>query len=108
VDLSFIAAGRATTRFRVHCDEWSSLPPSIIWLDEHGNLTKTIASAPGGQFQQAHSGTGRPFVCMAGVREYHTHSSHSGDLWDNYRNRSGYDLGGIITQVWRAWLTAKP
>jgi hypothetical protein len=107
LDMSFSAPGRAATRLRVQCDDWNSLPPSIVWLDEQGNLAKTIAPAPGNQFQQAHSVTGRPFVCMAGVREYHTHSSHTGDLWDNYKNRSGYDLGDIITQVWRAWQTAK-
>lgn len=108
LDLSFSAPGRETTRLRVHCDDWNSLPPSIVWLDKEGNLAKTIAAAPGGQFQQAHSVTGRPFVCMAGVREYHTHSSHIADVWDSYKSRSGYDLGGIITQVWRAWQTAQP
>jgi hypothetical protein len=30
------------------------------------------------------------------------------DVWDNYKSRAGYDLGGVITQVWRAWQTAKP
>jgi hypothetical protein len=108
LDLSFTAPGRATTRLRLHGDDWNSLPPSIVWLDEQGNLATTIAAAPGGQFQQAHSVTGRPFVCMAGVREYHTHSSHVADVWDNYKSRAGYDLGGVITQVWRAWQTAKP
>jgi hypothetical protein len=45
---------------------------------------------------------------MAGVREYHTHSSHVSDAWENYKTKSGYDLGGVITQVWRAWQQALP
>jgi hypothetical protein len=45
---------------------------------------------------------------MAGVREYHMHPSHVGDVWDNYKSRPGYDLGGVITLVWRAWQQAKP
>jgi len=45
---------------------------------------------------------------MAGVREYHTHPSHTGDVWENYKDRSGYDLGGLLTQVWRVWQQATP
>lgn len=26
-----------------------------------------------------------PFLCLAGVREYHEHPAHSGDLWELYR-----------------------
>jgi hypothetical protein len=45
---------------------------------------------------------------MAGAREYHTHSSHVNDLWDNYKHRGGYDLGGILHQLWSAWLKTTP
>jgi hypothetical protein len=27
-----------------------------------------------------------PFLCLAGVREYHDHPAHSGDSWDLYRD----------------------
>ncbi len=27
-----------------------------------------------------------PFLCMAGVREYHDHPAHSGDLWELHRS----------------------
>jgi hypothetical protein len=26
-----------------------------------------------------------PFLCLAGVREYHDHPAHSGDRWDLHR-----------------------
>lgn len=106
--ISFAAHGREPARIDVHCDNWNSIPPSVVFVDETGGFVRKISEAPGGQFQQAHPSTGRPFVCMAGVREYHTHPNHLGDLWENYKERPGYDLGGIVTQVWRAWQKAKP
>jgi hypothetical protein len=33
---------------------------------------------------QAYPG-GLPFLCIAGVREYHDHPAHSGDLWEIHR-----------------------
>lgn len=108
IDMIFTAEGRQTARFRAHFDDWNSTPPSIVWLDAQGNLAAAIPQAPGGQFQQSHPNGGRPFVCMPGIREYHAHPNHLNDRWDNYKERSGYDLGGIITQVWRAWQAAKP
>jgi hypothetical protein len=41
---------------------------------------------------------------MRGSREYHTHESHISDIWDNYRGMPEFSLGGIITQLWNAWL----
>ena len=37
---------------------------------------------------QAHGPEGVPFLCIAGVREYHEHPAHSGDHWELHR-RSG-------------------
>lgn len=109
LEIGFVAADRQTVRIRARCDGWNGMPPSIEWLDAAGNMLASIPQAPGGQLNNsAHPLTGRPFVCMAGVREYHTHSSHTGDLWESYKDRAGYDLGGIITQVWRAWQQARP
>lgn len=34
---------------------------------------------------QAHSPEDVPFLCLAGVREYHEHPAHSGDLWELHR-----------------------
>lgn len=35
---------------------------------------------------QAASASEVPFLCIAGVREYHDHPAHSGDGWDLHRN----------------------
>lgn len=41
-----------------------------------------------GQIQplmQAHAPDDIPFLCLAGVREYHDHPAHSGDAWELHR-----------------------
>jgi hypothetical protein len=109
LEIDFTADARQAVRIRLKCDGWNSTPPSVEWFDTAGNVLPSLPQGPGGQLNNgAHPQTGRPFVCMAGVREYHTHPSHTGDLWDGYKNRPGYDLGGIVTQIWRAWSEAKP
>jgi hypothetical protein len=43
--------------------------------------------------------TPKPFMCMPGIREYHTHHSHVGDSWENHKSHSDYSVIGIVTQV---------
>jgi hypothetical protein len=89
------------------CPEWNELPPSIALLDRDGKYLSAIARDPGGVFNPGpHPMTGRPFICMRGALEYHTHPSHLNDPWGQLRGKSSYDLGGIVTQVWRAWRKA--
>lgn len=104
LEVQFDAAGRTAMRVRLLCDQWNELPPSIVLLDGTGQLLGSPPATPRGQFNpSAHPTTGRPFVCMVGSREYHTHPSHTGDRWANYRDHPSYTLGGIVTQLWRAW-----
>jgi hypothetical protein len=104
LDIIFNHSSAKPLRLRLDCTDWDELPPSIELLDANG---KHLTGAPpniGNVYNgSAHPNTGRPFVCMRGAREYHTHSSHTSDLWDNYRDTSGMDLGGIVVQLWRAW-----
>ena len=34
---------------------------------------------------QAYGPDDIPFLCLAGVREYHDHPAHSGDVWELHR-----------------------
>ncbi len=105
LDVGFNDGGRPPLRIRLQCDDWNELPPSIELLSIEGEyLVNLPPNLPGVFNASAHPITKRPFVCMAGSREYHTHSSHVSDLWDNYKNKPGYDLGGILSQLWSAWL----
>jgi len=104
IDCSFTEQDRTTLRVRLICDDWNDLPPSITLHAADGAMLEALPPNPTGVFNSsAHPATGRPFICMRGSREYHTHPSHVGDLWDNLKNSSAYTLGGILTQVWHAW-----
>lgn len=102
---------RATGRVRVFrfvFDGWNSQPPSLSFLDG-----ETFEELPGSLWPtdgQGHwhatgwqpaggQATQRPFMCMVGIREYHTHTSHVTDDWEKYKNESGFDLGGIVSRV---------
>jgi hypothetical protein len=107
LDVGFRSNRPAHIRIRMWCNEYNELPPSIEFLSMEGQLLTVVERDPGGVFNLGpHPLTGRPFICMRGSREYHQHPSHLVDPWDHIRNLSGYDLGGILTQVWRAWTRA--
>lgn len=46
-----------------------------------------------------HPNTGRPFLCLRGIREYHEHPQHSGDEWLLYRTEMS--LFSIVMSMWR-------
>ena len=109
LDLVFTEQSRVPLRLQFNCQEWNELPPAIALMNRDGQYLSTIPRDPAGVFNpSAHPTTGRPFICMRGSLEYHTHSSHLNDPWDQLRGKSSYDLGGIVTQVWRAWRNASP
>jgi hypothetical protein len=111
IDLTFTSSGRTPLRLAARCEDWNSQPPSFALLAADGTRLrsgadlKQISPNPTGVFNAgAHPLTGFPFICSVGSREYHTHSSHTNDPWESYRSRPGYDLGGILTRYWHAWL----
>lgn len=102
---------RKTSRIRVFrfvFDDWNDLPPKLSLVDG-----ETLQDLPGtmwptnGLSHWHHSGwtsasgitTSQPFMCMAGIREYHTHQSHVSDSWENHKSQGGFDLGGIVSRV---------
>jgi Predicted metal binding domain len=104
IDCSFTAPGRTTLRVRLRCDDWNDLAPSISLHAADGGLLTSLPPNPTSVFHSGpHPTANRPFICMAGSREYHTHPSHLNDIWENHKGRSSFDLGGILTQVWNAW-----
>lgn len=47
---------------------------------------------------QSHDG-GLPFLCVAGVREYHEHPAHTGDAWELHRTAGAGRLVRILEIV---------
>ena len=104
LDCEFEHADKPSLRVRFHCDDWNTLPPSIKLLTSEGEPLTVVPGRKTGVFNHsAHPNTGNPFICMRGSREYHTHPSHTPDLWEPLRGQSSYSLGGILTKVWNAW-----
>ena len=92
-------------RVCLKADDWDDLPPSIAILNPDGSPWTT--ALPGGVFNGGpHSLSGRPFICMRGSREYHTHSGHVNDVWQNYRGQDGMGLIGILMQLSSVWRQA--
>lgn len=105
IDCEFRHTGRTPLRLRFQCTDWNALPPAIELLSADGAASFNLPPNPTGVFHSsAHPSTGRPFICMRGSREYHTHPSHTSDSWDNLKGSDAYSLGGILTQIWHAWL----
>jgi hypothetical protein len=105
-DVLFDHATALPLRLKLDCSQWDELPPSVELLKADGSPV-TAAPGNGGIFHPGpHPITGKFFVCMRGIREYHTHSSHVTELWDDHKGKSGNDLMGIVTQIYRAWRKA--
>ena len=107
IDVSFHEAERRPLRVRLVANNWNELPPSVELRAADGTFLKTGEAPAQAIFHQGpHPATNRPFVCMVGTVEYHTHSSHLTDYWENYRKGEHANLSSLLTQIWSAWLHA--
>ena len=107
--IEFTDPNKKSIRVKMNCNDWDDKPPSIEILNNEG-VPLTLDQFPKGHGvfnASAHPKTQKPFICTPGSLEYHEHSSHVADLWDNYKSKAGYDLGGILTQLWHAWRKTK-
>ncbi|MDE0626340.1 MAG: hypothetical protein OXH99_08080 [Bryobacterales bacterium] len=71
---------------------WSELPtrlPKSVPPPDAGQAAQPmppgIVLAVQQPYMQAHGDDDVPFLCVAGVREYHEHPAHSGDHWESHR-----------------------
>ena len=87
--------------FRFTCDDWDELPPSLALYNSEDGRELQWAEWPQGEWSvhNTHPSTNKPFLCLPGIREYHTHPSHVGDKWEGYRLRGTYRLRDIIDRV---------
>jgi hypothetical protein len=49
----------------------------------------------------AHAPDDVPFLCLPGVREYHNHPAHTGDLWALHRKSGEGTLHFILSQIYK-------
>ena len=90
-------------RLRFQGDSFDELPPAISILRPDGQPWTDPFSGDGTFNGGPHSVKGGPFICMRGSREYHTHSSHINDKWDDYRGQDGMGIVGILMQLAGVW-----
>jgi hypothetical protein len=106
-DVIFDHPVAAPLRLRLDCSRWDEFPPSIELLKADGTPVESAPPNVGGVFHPGHHPTtNRFFVCMRGAHEYHTHPSHVNEAWSSHRGKSGNDLIGIVSQLYRAWKKA--
>jgi hypothetical protein len=98
-----------TACIRLEYDNFDLWPPSVTLVDPFTRQpTLPLVQAPdevNGEVRDVlvsgHPVTGLPFLCLPGVREYHTHPQHSGDDWLLHRNAGAGNLTVICERVWR-------
>jgi hypothetical protein len=73
--------------FRFGCERFDAEPPSVSMLDPITHEELPIERWTPGVAHSIHPGTSKPFICLQGIAEYHTHPSHLDDRWDRYRYR---------------------
>lgn len=119
IDVGFFTAVPATTPFqalvavaRISFDNYDLWAPSVRFVDIAGvadapPLIPALEQGHDGQLRsivlQDHPVANRMFVCAAGVREYHDHPQHSGDLWLLHRATGEGRLAAICERLWRAF-----
>ena len=68
---------------------------AVPGLPPGGRLMLEVAQP----YMQAHDAEEVPFLCLAGVREYHEHPAHSGDLWELHRKSGAGRLVRLLEVI---------
>jgi len=76
------------------------LPPQEVQLPGMPAGAK-LAVAAQQPYMQAYGPDDIPFLCLAGVREYHEHPAHSGDVWELHRATGAGRLVRLVEVVYR-------
>jgi hypothetical protein len=62
-----------------------ALPEQQVALPGNPGNAPQLRVQPQQPLMQAHGPDEIPFLCLAGVKEYHEHPAHSGDVWELHR-----------------------
>lgn len=118
IDIGFIAdvafaqtpLSVITAAIRLDYTNFDAVPPSLTFInprtgDPGPPAVRAADRIEGGEIRDAlidgHPETGLPFLCLPGIREYHSHPQHNGDDWLLHRALNEGDLAVICDRVWR-------
>lgn len=94
---------------RLTYENYDLWPPSLTFIDAftrkpskpHVRAFMPSEDGPRDALIDGHPETGLPFLCFAGVREYHSHPQHSGDSWLLHRAAREGSISTVCDRVWR-------
>lgn len=75
--------------------QYQQIPPGVNKVDDNGN-GQSVVIFP-------HPETGRPFLCMPYIREYHIHPQHTDDPWVWYRPH--FNLPNLLDRISDIFIT---
>ena len=98
-----------TACVRLDYSNYDLWPPSLTFLDPRTRqpanpAVRAPATGPAGvrdALVDGHPDTGRPFLCLPGIREYHNHPQHTGDDWLLHRTTGAGRLAVICERIWQ-------
>jgi hypothetical protein len=94
---------------RLQYDNYDLWPPSMTFIDvftrepSHPHVRAFLSTTEGPRdvLIEGHPSTGRAFLCLPGIREYHSHPQHTGDDWLLHRSSREGSISTITERVWR-------
>jgi hypothetical protein len=94
---------------RLSYENYDLWPPSLTFIDvfsrqpakPHVQAFQSTTEGPRNILIDAHPTTKQPFLCLPGIREYHSHPQHSGDAWLLHRAAREGSLSTICERIWR-------
>lgn len=94
---------------RLTYDNYDLWPPSLTFISAfsrqpirpHVRAFQATTEGLRDVVIDSHPDTNQPFLCLAGVREYHTHPQHTGDSWLLHRHLGEGSISTICDRVWR-------
>jgi len=98
-----------TACVRLDYSNYDLWPPSLTFIDPRTREpasppVRAPATTPAGirdALIDGHPDTGRPFLCLPGIREYHNHPQHTGDDWLLHRATGAGRLAVICERIWQ-------
>jgi hypothetical protein len=94
---------------RLTYENYDLWPPSLTFIDAftrqpakpHVAAVVPTPEGPRNVLIENHPATQRPFLCLPGIREYHSHPQHTGDDWLLHRGSGAGSPSVVCERVWR-------
>jgi Predicted metal binding domain len=94
---------------RLTYENYDLWPPSLTFIDVLSRepsppRVRALQATPQGPSDvliAIHPSIERPFVCLPGIREYHSHPQHTGDNWLLHRPMNEGSISTISERLWR-------